>query len=238
MATEGITVERVGAVVVAHLDDGKANALSPTMLAGIKEVVVDAEADASAGAVVLHGRPNVLSGGFDLKIIRGDDHAARANMVADGGDIVRTCYGAGLPVIAACTGHAFTIGALWLLACDTRLGEEGDYTFSMIETAMGMVLPDWALEPLQARLNPAWFLPVVTQSARLDPATAVSAGFLDQLVPPGETITQALETAGQLSALPGAAYAGNKLATRQASLDICRRSAGWITRNGSPGVTP
>ena len=64
------------------------------------------------------------------------------------------------------------------------------------------------------------------QGRRQGNEQAVSAGFLDQLVPSGEAITQALERAAQLSALPGAAYAGNKLATRQASLDIMRNSLG------------
>ena len=58
-----------------------------------------------------------------------------------------------------------------------------------------MVLPDWAMEPLKARVNPTRFLPVVTQSATLDPAGAVDAGFLDRLVAEGEAIDAAVELA-------------------------------------------
>ena len=135
-------------------------------------------------------------------------------------------YGTGKPLVAACTGHAFTIGALWLLACDTRIGEEGKYKFAMVETAMGMVLSDWCMEPLKARLNPTQFLPVVTQSVTLDPAGAVDAGFLDRLVPEGEAIDAAVELAAELAKLPARAYAGNKLGPRQQSLQIMAASLG------------
>ena len=52
-----VRTEQVDRVMVVHLDDGKANALSPAMLAAIGAALDAAEADESIGAVVLHGRP-------------------------------------------------------------------------------------------------------------------------------------------------------------------------------------
>ena len=89
-----------------------------------------------------------------------------------------------------------------------------------------MVLPDWAMEPLKARVNPTRFLPVVTQSVTLDPAGAVDTGFLDRLVPEGEAIDAAVELAAELGKLPAKAYAGNKLVPRQQSLQIMAESLG------------
>ena len=154
------------------------------------------------------------------------DAQAIGELSLAGAKILLKLYSTGKPLMAACTGHAYTIGALWLLACDTRIGEQGAYKFSMIETAMGMVLPDWAMEPLKARVNPTRFLPVVTQSATLDPAGAVDAGFLARLVAEGEAIDAAVELAAELGKLPGKAYAGNKLVPRQQSLQIMTASLG------------
>ena len=154
------------------------------------------------------------------------DQEAIGELSLAGAKILLKLYGTGKPLVAACTGHAFTIGALWLLACDTRIGEEGKYKFAMVETAMGMVLADWCMEPLKARLNPTQFLPVVTQSVTLDPAGAVEAGFLDRLVPEGEAIDAAVELAAELAKLPARAYAGNKLGPRQQSLQIMAASLG------------
>lgn len=67
---------------------------------------------------------------------------------------------------------------------------------------------------------------MVTQSATLDPAGAVDAGFLDRLVAEGEAIDAAVELAAELGKLPGKAYAGNKLVPRQQSLQIMTASLG------------
>ena len=42
-----------------------------------------------------------------------------------GGGAARQIFGFGGPTVAVCTGHAFTVGLLWLLASDTRVGEAG-----------------------------------------------------------------------------------------------------------------
>ncbi len=58
-------------VAVLHMDDGKANALSPAMSKAIDGALDRAES--AAKAIVLHGRHGVLCGGYDLQIIRGED---------------------------------------------------------------------------------------------------------------------------------------------------------------------
>jgi enoyl-CoA hydratase len=126
----------------------------------------------------------------------------------------------------ACTGHAFTIGAFWLLACDTRIGETGDFKFGFNETAMGMVLPPWSMELLKARINPTLFVPTVTQSRIYDPEGAVQAGILDSLVGEGESVAAAMQIAAEFAALPGKAYAGNKLVPRADALEIMRKDLG------------
>ena len=200
------------------------NAITPAAAAQILDGL--GEAEANADAIVIAGRPGSFCAGFELATMTSGDAQAIGELSLAGAKILLKLYSTGKPLVAACTGHAYTIGALWLLACDTRIGEQGAYKFSMIETAMGMVLPDWAMEPLKARVNPTRFLPVVTQSATLDPAGAVDAGFLDRLVAEGEAIDAAVELAAELGKLPGKAYAGNKLVPRQQSLQIMTASLG------------
>ena len=219
-----VQVENRNGVALIQFDDGKKNAITPeaaaAILAGLEE------AEASADAIVIAGRPGAFCAGFELATMTSGDVEAIGELTLAGAKILYKLYGTGKPLVAACTGHAFTIGALWLLACDTRIGEQGAYKFSMIETAMGMVMPDWAMEPLKARVNPTRFLPVVTQSVTLDPVGAVDAGFLDRLVPEGEAVDAAVKLAAELGKLPGKAYAGNKLVPRQQPLQIMAASLG------------
>jgi len=121
-------------VAVIALDDGKANALSRDMIAEIRRNI----------SAVVAGREGRFSGGFDLGVMRGGDMSAVINLVADGGDLVRHMYGASVPVVAACTGHAVAAGALMLLGSDVRVGAEGAFKIGLNEVAIGMTLPSWA----------------------------------------------------------------------------------------------
>ena len=205
-------------IALIQLDDGKKNAITPEAAAQILAALDEAEAGTKA--IVLAGRPGAFCAGFDLATMTSGDGEAIGRLARAGGHILLRLYGMGTPLVAACTGHAFTIGALWLAACDTRIGEAGDFKFGMTETAMGMALPPFGMEPLKARLAPTMFVQVVAQSLTLDPKGARRAGFLDDIVPAGEAIETALATAGQLAQLPAKAYAENKLAVRRQALEI------------------
>ncbi|MFP6705428.1 MAG: enoyl-CoA hydratase, partial [Alphaproteobacteria bacterium] len=58
-----------------------------------------------ADVVVITGRPRLLCGGFDLKVIRGPT-AGVCVMVSAGAELARKTYMHPQPVIIACTGHA------------------------------------------------------------------------------------------------------------------------------------
>ncbi len=122
MSAGAVTTERRDGVLVVHLDDGKANALSFDMIAAINAAIDEAEGDDDVRAMVLHGRPGKFSAGFDLGVMFGDDMSAIINLVADGGALVHRLYGSSVPVVAASTGHALAAGALLLLGCDVRVG--------------------------------------------------------------------------------------------------------------------
>ena len=136
-------------IATVRMDDGKKNAITPAAAADLAEALDEAEA--KADALVLAGRPGSFCAGFDLATMTGDDARAIVELGQAGGRLALRLYRCPKPLVAACTGHAFTIGALWLLAADTRIGEEGPFKLAMTETKMGMVLPAWALELRRAR---------------------------------------------------------------------------------------
>ncbi|NQX88514.1 MAG: crotonase/enoyl-CoA hydratase family protein [Halioglobus sp.] len=215
-----ITLSLEDDVALIKWDDGKKNAITVDALRAINSALDEAERKAKA--IVIAGRPGSFCAGFDLAVMTGGDTVAITTLGRQGALFATRLFGLEKPLVAACTGHAFTIGAFWLLACDTRIGEQGKFKFGFNETAMGMVLPAWAIALLQARINPNLFLPTVAQARLYNPAGAVEAGLLDTLVHDGEAIAAALAQAQQLAALPAAAYAGNKLSSRTSTLEIMR----------------
>jgi enoyl-CoA hydratase len=213
-----VTLELNDTIALITLDDGKKNAITLDAIRDINTALDEAEADAAA--IVLAGRPGAFSAGFDLATMTGGDMDAIRALGLGGGRIAHRLYGMGKPLLAACTGHAFTIGAFWLLACDTRIGERGKFKFGFNETQMGMVLGPWSIELLKARINPMLYVSTVAQAKIYDPDGAATAGLLDSVVAEGEAIPAAMDAAAQLAQLPGKAYAGNKLGVRQTALEI------------------
>ena len=230
-----VTTEVVDHVLVIHLDDGKANALSFDMITAISHALDQAEADDTIGAVVLHGREGKFSGGFDLSVMRSGDWGAVATLVSDGGDLVRRLYGSSVPVVAACTGHALAAGALMLLGCDVRVGADVPCKIGLNEVAIGMVLPAWAITIAQDRLSRRHIQLAVVTAQVTDGGGAMAAGFLDEVVPERDVLARAIERATELAALSGRAYAGTVLAVRGPVLE---RMAAQITSDREAGTSP
>ena len=219
MTSDALTIERRDQVMVLHLDDGKANALSFDLIAAILAAIGEAEPDEGVGAVVIHGREGKFSAGFDLGVMMADDFSAIVNLVANGGELVRTIYGASVPVVAASTGHALAAGALILLGCDVRIGGDEAAKVGLNEVAIKMVLPDWAMTIAEARLSKRHMQRAIVNARITSPADAVDVGFLDEVVPPDEVLDRAVAVAAELAAtLDPKAYAGSIKAFRGETL--------------------
>ena len=204
-----ITSERVadGTVALITMDDGKANALSKQAIADLVAAIDEAEADTTVVAAVVAGREGKFSGGFDLNVMRSGDFPAMIDLVADGGDLVRHTYMSGLPIIAACTGHALAAGALLLLGCDVRVGAVGDYKIGVNEVAIGMVLPDWAMTICRERLSKRHLQRAVATARITDGPDAIDVGFLDVAVELDQVVPRAIEEAASFANLDRPSYA-------------------------------
>lgn len=201
-------VERRDNVVVVTIDDGRANALPTDLSNALIETVDLAEQEASVAALVLVGRAGRFSAGFDLSVFQSGDLDAVNEMVATGGRLVARLYGSGLPVVAACTGHAVAAGALLLLGCDRRIGPDADVRIGLNEVAIGLQLPDWALAIAQERLSRRHLQAAVATARLYDGKGAVDAGFLDVVVSPDDVVEVAVAEAAALGELDRTAYAG------------------------------
>jgi enoyl-CoA hydratase len=200
--------EQRGELALITLDDGKANALSLAVITQLHEALDRAEHDDTVKGVVIAGRPGVLSGGFDLAVMKSGDARAVVDLVATGGELVLRIYRFGKPVVAAVTGHAVAAGALLALGSHYRVAAEGAFRIVLVETAIGLVMPDWGLLMAQERLNRSEVQQAVIESKVYDPAGAAAAGFVDRVVPPDGVLDTAIEEATRLAAFNARTYAG------------------------------
>ena len=76
MSNEIVSLKREGSISIITMDDGKANAFSSKLIAAFNGCLNDVPKD--SGALVITGRANIFSGGFDLDTINsGDEEAAK-----------------------------------------------------------------------------------------------------------------------------------------------------------------
>ena len=214
-----VTYELDGARVAhARMDDGKANALNDTSCAGLREAIARA-ADDGAGALVIWGRPGMFSGGIDLAILRDQDADRRTASLAGVAHSVLAVWTAPIPTIAAVTGHAIAGGAMLAMACDRRFVVAGGAKLGANETALGMVLPTWAVAIVEAAIRPECRNEVMLLARLYDPDGAVRVGIAEAALAPGEFEAAIAAAAAEGVALPTRAYAGNKRMLRGAAAE-------------------
>ncbi len=203
-------------VATVTLANGKVNALSPEVIAGIHAALDRAEMDEAV--VVLTGQPGILSGGYDLKVMKSGPEATR-NLVASGSALTLRMLAHPQPIVVACPGHAVAKGAFLLLACDYRIGVEGPFQIGLNEVKIGMTMHHVGLALARDRLTPSAFQRSVVNAEMFGPQAAMEAGFLDQVVATEQLMPTALALAQQLAQLNKKAHAQTKRKARKVLLE-------------------
>jgi len=214
-----VSYEVADSVATITMDDGKANALTFEMFAQLGDAFDRAEADHVG--VILAGRAGRFSAGFDLKILGAAGPETPALLRA-GFDISHRMLSFPLPVVVACTGHAFAMGSFLLLSGDHRIGTTGDFKITANEVAIGMTMPRAAIEICRQRLTNNHFDRAVILAEVFTPETAIHAGFLDEVAAADEVLDVARQRAARLMTLDGRAHAATKQRSREAMLVALR----------------
>jgi enoyl-CoA hydratase len=223
------TYDLAGGIATIAMDDGKANALSPALLAELAAAFDRAEAD---GAIVLlTGRERTFSGGFDLRT----EPAGWPAMVAGGARLAERILAFPHPVVAACNGNAVAMGGFLLLACDVRVGAAGAFRLGLNEVAIGLVVPRFGIALAQHRLARPYADRCLLTGVLLDPEEACAAGFLDRVVAPERLRDEAAQAAQALAAVDRAAHATTKLHVRERVLAGVRDGIERIEAGGTDG---
>ena len=206
-----VRYERDGGISTITMDDGKVNSLSERMLGAIDAALDRAEADKTV--VLLGGRPERFSAGFDLSVFKTGGDGVR-DMLRAGARVAQRILSFPAPVVLACTGHAIAMGAFLLCAGDVRVGAGGAYKIGLNEVAIGLTVPHFGIEMARQRLTPAHFNVSLMTGHIYSPEEAVVAGFLDRVVPAGQVWDAARAVAGDLTKIDRAAHVGTKLRAR------------------------
>lgn len=216
---EHVTYDLGDGVAEVTMDDGKANAISPHMIASLHAVLDRAQADGAA--VLLAGRPGMFSAGFDLNVMR-EGGAAAIGMVCGGFDLAARMLAYPRPLVVAATGHAIAMGLFLVQSADHRVGAAGPYKYAANEVAIGLSMPRAAVEMLRQRLAPAHFQRAAILAETYSPDDAVAAGMLDRVVDADAVIETARGLVRAAAALDRYAHAVTKQRVRAQALEALR----------------
>jgi enoyl-CoA hydratase len=221
MASTTVQYSQQGRIATIRIDDGKRNAFSPQVLREIYRALDKAASDRAT--VIITGRDDVFSAGFDLNVMkRGGIEALR--MLKLGYALTARVLAYPHPVIVACNGHVMAMGVFLMLSADYVLGTRGDFKVSANEVAIGLTLPRVAAAMLRHRLTPAAFQRAAALSEYFDVESAHGAGFFDELVDAQELIPHAEAHAQELDKLDQRAHTATKLRIRRALIRKIRFS--------------
>jgi enoyl-CoA hydratase/carnithine racemase len=169
----------------------KRNAYDDETMTAIGDAFVAFEADPEQYVGIVTGAGDAFSSGNDLSTPSGGRIRTGPRRFP-----LTDMFGVGAatkPVIAAVNGLAVAGGCEIALACDFRIAADTAW-FGLFEPKRGLV-PGAAIQLLPRMLNhgdASWML---LTAARVDAADALRIGLVQQVVPAGELMTVALETA-------------------------------------------
>lgn len=203
--------DHAGGVRKLVLDRPPANAEDETLLADLGRAVDDAAADDAVRAVVLTGAGKFFCAGFDLASARRAEDSV-AVLTDTFRDTHLKLLSIPKPTIAMVGGHAIAGGLVLVLACDYRLGLDGDYRIGLNEVAIGASYPKVAFEIVRLKLTNQRASELLLGAALYPAKEALRLGVVDELIPAekfGETV---LRRAAKMGTYPREAYAHTKLA--------------------------
>ncbi len=212
---EGIRLELQGHAAIATLDNPPAHTWTRQSLAALTQLVRDLNAHDEVYSLVITGQgEKFFSAGADLKLFAEGDKAVAREMARRFGEAFEALAGFRGVSIAAINGYAMGGGLECALACDLRVAEEHS-VMALPEAAVGLLPCAGGTQWLPWLVGEGWAKRMILCGERVDAATALRIGLVEEVTPRGSALARALELArGVARQSPGSVAACKRLIHR------------------------
>ena len=212
-----------GHTALITIDNPPANTWTPESLKALEKLVGDLEGDRAIYAAVVTGvGPKFFSAGADLKTFQGDKAVAR-HFIACFGAAFEALMNARFVTIAAVNGYAMGGGLECALACDIRIAEE-HAQMALPEPAVGLLPAGCGTQNLPWLVGEGWAKRMILTNERVDAATALRIGLVEEVVAKGKALDTALAMAERVASLSPRAIEYCKSLIHNARNGIPRRA--------------
>ncbi|WP_374355873.1 enoyl-CoA hydratase [Chitinimonas sp.] len=199
LSTEQLQVERIGHTVVLTIKNPPANTWTEQSLPALKALIASLNADRDVYALVITGDgPKFFSAGADLNVFGSGDKARARQMINYFGQAFEALAQFRGVSIAALNGYAMGGGLECALACDIRIAEE-HAVMALPEATVGLLPGGLGTQHLPWLVGEGWAKRMILCGERVDAATALRIGLVEEVVPTGEARQKALELAEKVA---------------------------------------
>src|SRR5258707_1148159 len=192
--------ETKGHTAFITIDNPPANTWTPEGLRELESLVGRLNADREVRAAVLTGAGSkFFSAGADLKSFQGDKVLAR-HFIARFGAAFEALMNARFVTIAAINGYAMGGGLECTLACDVRIAEP-HAQMGLPEPAVGLLPAGCGTQMLPWLIGEGWAKRMILTNERVDAATALRIGLVQEVVDKGKALEAATAMAERVATL-------------------------------------
>ena len=212
-------------VAVLTLDNPPANTFTLEALEELRRVVVELNGDLNVYAAVITGQgEKFFCAGAELKTFADGDKARARLMARKFGEAFQTLQEARPVFIAALNGYAMGGGLECALACDLRIAEE-HAQMALPEASVGLLPCGCGTQTLPWLVGEGWAKRMILTNERVDAATALRIGLVEEVVGRGQSLAAAIELAQRVATLSPRAVAFSKGLIHQARNGVPRHAA-------------
>ena len=224
-----VKVEIGEGIATIALSRGKVNAINHTVVDELRQCLEKLADDRDVKAIVLTGRGNFFSFGFDVTEFLSFSKAAFTRYLTAFTDLYTYLFTYPKPVVAALNGHTIAGGCMLALACDYRLMVVGKAKISLNEITFGASVFAGTTEMLRFLIGSAKTSDVLYSGGMFSAEEAMDLGLVQASSNGDQLIDRASRIAADLAAKPAPAFASIKSLLRKPIADeMMRREAASI----------
>jgi enoyl-CoA hydratase/carnithine racemase len=219
-----------GAIALLTLKRPPANAFTPDGLLQLQHTVERLNGEARVRAIVITGDgPKFFSAGADLNTFADGNRDVARTAATRFGAAFEALQNARAVVIAAINGYAMGGGLECALSCDIRIAEQ-HAQLALPETAVGLLPCGCGTQTLPWLVGEGWAKRMILTGERVDAATALRIGLVEEVVDKGAAREAALAMATRVTSLSPQAVSFSKSLIHQARHGVPRSAALAVER--------
>ncbi|WNC69882.1 enoyl-CoA hydratase [Thalassotalea nanhaiensis] len=197
--SEYLKLEKINNTAVVTFNNPPAHTWTLTSLAALRDLVLELNADKDIYALVLTAdSEKFFSAGADLNVFADgdkDNAQAMADMFGQAFETLSQFRGVS---IAAINGYAMGGGLEVALACDLRIAEE-HAVMALPEASVGLLPCAGGTQNLHILVGEGWTKRMILCGERVDSATALRIGLVEEVVASGTSKDAAIALAGKVA---------------------------------------